>query len=189
MTLSIIFYAISFIWIISEIVLGRIKKSDLEMSINKHDENTLRILWITILLSVTIGILVSRFDMGRISILPYQQIFGLILIALGLLIRWNAILKLKENFTVDVSVRRDQSIVKDGIYKFIRHPAYLGSLISFLGLSLMFMNAFTFLIIIIPITISFLHRINIEEKVLTQEIGKEYMEYSTQTKKLIPFIY
>lgn len=189
MTLSIIFYVISFVWIISEIVLSRMKKSDLESSIKNYDKNTLRNLWITIILSVAIGILVSRFALGRISILPYQQIFGLILIAVGLLIRWIAILKLKENFTVDVSVRKDQSIVINGIYKFIRHPSYLGSLLSFLGLSLMFINVFTLLIIIIPITISFLHRINIEEKVLTQELGTEYTEYSKQTKKLIPFIY
>ena len=189
MILNIIFYIISFVWIISEIVLSKMKKSDLESSIKNYDKNTLRNLWITIILSVAIGVLASRFALGRFSILPYQQISGLVLIALGLLIRWMAILKLKENFTVDVSVRKDQSIAKDGIYKFIRHPAYLGSLLSFLGLSLMFTNVFTLLIIIIPITISFLHRINIEEKVLTQEIGTEYKEYSTQTKKLLPFIY
>jgi len=189
MTLSIIFYIISFVWIISEIILSKMKKSDLEKSINDHDKNTLRNLWITIILSVAIGVLVSTFSFGRISILPYQQIIGLVLIMLGLLVRWTAILKLKENFTVDVSVRKDQTIVKDGIYKLIRHPSYLGSLLSFLGLSLMFTNVFTLLIIIIPITISFLHRINIEEKVLTQEIGTEYIEYSEQTKKSIPFIY
>lgn len=189
MILNIIFYIISFVWIVSEIVLSKMKKSNLESSINEYDKNTLRNLWITIILSIAIGVLVSRFDLGRISILLYQQTFGLTLITLGLLIRWIAILKLKENFTVDVSVRRDQSIVKDGIYKFIRHPSYLGSLLSFFGLSLMFTNVFTLLIIIIPITISFLHRINIEEKVLTQELGAEYTEYSKRTKKIIPFIY
>jgi len=189
MSLNIIFYIISFVWVISEIVLSKMKKSGLENSINDYDKHTLRIIWITILLSLTIGIFVSTLSFGRISVLPYQQILGLILIVIGLLIRWIAILKLKENFTVDVSVKKDQEIIKDGIYKFIRHPAYSGSLLSFFGLSLMFTNVFTIFIIIIPIAISFLHRIKIEEKVLTRVIGTEYIEYAKQTKKLIPFIY
>ena len=106
-----------------------------------------------------------------------------------MLIRWTSILKLKDSFTVDVSIRKDQTIIKDGIYKFIRHPSYSGSLLSFLGLSLVFTNVFTILIIVVPITIAFLHRIKIEENVLTDVIGTEYVEYSKQTKKLIPFIY
>jgi protein-S-isoprenylcysteine O-methyltransferase Ste14 len=189
MNLSVIFYIISFVWILSEIVLSKIKKSDFENSLNDYDKHTFRKIWITILLSLIIGIFVSTFSFGRISVLPYQQIVGLILIVAGLVIRWIAILKLKESFTVDVSAKKDQKIIKNGIYKFVRHPSYLGSLLSFLGLSLMFTNVFTILIIIIPITISFLHRINIEEKVLIEAIGTEYVEYSKQTKKLIPFIY
>ena len=189
MTLSIFFYIISFAWIISEIVLSRMKKSDFENSINDYDKKTLKTIWITILFSLAIGIFVSTFSFGRISILPYQQIIGLILITLGLLIRWTSILKLKDSFTVDVSIRKDQTIIKDGIYKFIRHPSYSGSLLSFLGLSLVLTNVFTILIIVVPITIAFLHRIKIEENVLTDVIGTEYVEYSKQTKKLIPFIY
>jgi protein-S-isoprenylcysteine O-methyltransferase Ste14 len=189
MTLSIVFYIISFVWIISEIVLSKLKKSNPENPINDYDKSTFRIIWITVLLSLVIGIFVSTYSFGRISILPYQQIIGLILISLGLLIRWSAILKLKESFTVDISVKKDQKIIKDGVYKFVRHPSYTGSLLSFFGLSLMFTNVFTIIIITIPIMISFLHRINIEEKVLTQVIGTDYIEYSIRTKKLIPFIY
>ena len=111
------------------------------------------------------------------------------LTVIGLIIRWIAILKLKESFSVDVSAKKDQKIIKEGIYKFVRHPSYLGSLLSFFGLSLMFTNVFTIFIITIPIAISFLHRIKIEEKVLTNVIGDEYFEYSKRTKKLIPFVY
>jgi len=189
MTLDIIFNIITFIWIISEIILSKMKKSDLDYSNNNYDKNTFRIIWITILLSIAIGIFVSKFTFGRISILPFQKILGLILIVGGLIIRWTAILKLRENFTVDVSVKKDQKIIKDGVYKFVRHPSYSGSLLSFFGLSLMFSNVFTIFIIIIPITIAFLYRIKIEENVLTDVIGTEYLEYSKQTKKLIPFIY
>ncbi len=189
MTLDIIFNIITLIWIISEIVLSSMKKSNLDHSTNDYDKNTFRIIWITILLSIAIGIFISKLNVGRISILPYQKIFGLILIVGGLIIRWTAILKLRENFTVDVSVRKDQKIIQDGLYKFVRHPSYSGSLLSFLGLSLMFNNVFTIIIINVPIVLAFLHRIKIEENVLSNVIGTEYIEYSKRTKKLIPFIY
>ena len=189
MLLNIVFYITAFIWIVSEIILSRMKRSGLENSINDFDTNTFRVLWITILLSLAIGIFVSTFNFGRMPILPHQQIIGLGLIVIGLIIRWIAILKLKESFTVDVSAKKDQEIIKEGVYKFVRHPSYLGSLLSFFGLSLIFTNVFTIFIITIPIAISFLHRIKIEEKVLTNVIGDEYFEYSKRTKKLIPFVY
>jgi protein-S-isoprenylcysteine O-methyltransferase Ste14 len=189
MMLGIIFYIISSVWIISEIVLSRLKRSDLENSIDDYDKHSLTKIWVTILLSLTIGIFVSRFSFGRAEILPNQQIIGLILIVAGLIIRWIAIIILKESFTVDVSVKKNQKIIQDGIYRFVRHPSYSGSLLSFFGLSLMFMNVFTILIITIPVVMTFLHRIKIEENVLTNVIGTEYIDYSKQTKKLIPFIY
>jgi len=189
MNLKIIFYIITFSWIISEIVLSRMRKSDLENSIDNYDKHSLIKIWTTILFSLTIGIFASRFSLGRIEILPYQQIIGLILVVAGLVVRWNAILKLKESFTVDVSAKKDQKIIQDGVYKFVRHPSYSGSMLSFFGLSLMFTNVFTILIITVPIVLAFLHRIKIEEDVLTNVIGTEYIEYSRHTKKLIPFIY
>ena len=189
MTLKIIFYIISVIWILSEILLSRIKRADLENSIDNYDKHSLIKIWATILFSLTIGIFVSKFSFGRIEILPYQRFIGLILVVAGLVIRWNAILKLKKSFTVDVSVKKDQKIIQDGVYKFVRHPSYSGSLLSFFGLSLIFTNVFTILIITVPIVFVFLHRIKIEENVLTNVIGTEYFEYAKRTKKIIPFIY
>jgi protein-S-isoprenylcysteine O-methyltransferase Ste14 len=189
MNLTLVFYIISFAWVVSEIILSRIKRSSVGSSKSDYDKNSLRILWITIIISINAGSILARFPFGSIEFFPYQQLIALILIIIGIIIRWIAILKLKDSFTVDVNVKENQVIVTDGLYKKIRHPAYLGSLISFLGLSLVFINIYSFLIVIIPITIAFLHRIKIEENVLSQGLGEGYIKYSRRTKKLIPFIY
>jgi len=184
-----LFYIISFLWIISEVILSKLLKSDVSNSSSDYDKGTLKKLWITIIISIAVGIYVSSFPFGRITVWKYLSLFGLILILFGLVIRWIAILTLKEYFTVDVNVIKNQKVIRNGIYKIIRHPSYSGSLTSFLGLSIVFSNIFSIIIINVPIILAIIHRIKVEEEVLIQNLGQEYLEYSKSTKKLLPKIY
>jgi protein-S-isoprenylcysteine O-methyltransferase Ste14 len=159
-------------------------------SSDNYDKSSLKILWTTIILSVIIGIFIRRTGIGYIA--PYSETLyytGISLVSLGLIIRWIAIATLKKSFTVNVSVSEDQKLVQSGIYKHIRHPSYLGSLLSFLGLGLVFHNWLTLIIIFIPILSSFLYRIYVEEKVLRDVLGIEYINYIKRSKKLIPKVY
>jgi len=45
------------------------------------------------------------------------------------------------------------------------------------------------IIIFVPILITFINRINIEEKLLQQQFGLEYEEYKKKTQRLIPWMY
>ena len=182
------FLVISIFWILSEILLARAKIS--AGKANDKDKFSLRILWVTIILSITLGIFIRTSGIGFIN--AYTELihnFGLSLILVGLIIRWIVILKLKSMFTVGVSIQENHKIVMSGIYKFVRHPAYLGSLLSFLGLGIALVNWLSILIIFVPILISFINRIQVEEKVLIGEFGEEYLNYSTNTYRLFPVIY
>jgi len=191
MKISIIFIFISLVWIISEIILARVKHSKTEDS-KGLDKSSLRFLWITIIICVFIGVFLGVWRIGwRIGYIPVKfiSLIGLVLIVLGLIVRWTAILTLKKYFTVDVSILKEHKIIDKGIYKFIRHPAYAGSLLSFLGLGLSFSNWLSTLVIFIPILIAFIYRIRVEEKALVQAFGEEYTNYSKATKRLVPMIY
>jgi protein-S-isoprenylcysteine O-methyltransferase Ste14 len=191
MKISIIFLLISLVWIISEVVLARVKHSKTKDS-SGLDKSSLRFLWITIIIFVFIGVFLGVWRIGwRIGYIPVKfiSLTGLVLIVLGLIIRWTAILTLKKYFTVDVSIQSNHKIIDKGIYKFIRHPAYAGSLLSFLGLGLAFSNWLSTLVIFIPILIAFIYRIRVEEKALVQAFGGEYINYSKVTKRLIPKLY
>ncbi len=184
---EMLFPIISVVWLVSEILLAKFKFST---SGNSSDKSTLKLLWTVIGVSIFLGILIRTLGLGSFSSHVYFIYFsGLILIVLGLVIRWIAILTLKQSFTVDVSVAADQSIVDSGIYRHVRHPAYLGSLLSFLGLGLALVNWLSVLIIFVPIFIAFSIRINVEENVLKKSFGKMYVNYCNQTKRLIPGIY
>jgi protein-S-isoprenylcysteine O-methyltransferase Ste14 len=191
MKISIIFLLISLVWIISEIILAKAKHSKATDS-KGLDKSSLRFLWTTIIICIFIGVFLGVWRIGwRIGYIPakFISLIGLVLIVLGLIVRWTAILTLKKYFTVDVSIQSNHKIIDKGIYKFIRHPAYAGSLLSFLGLGLSFSNWLSTLVIFIPILIAFIYRIRVEEKALVQAFGEEYTNYSKATKRLVPMIY
>src|ERR1700681_2973237 len=58
---------------------------------------------------------------------------GLLLMLVGLALRWYAVWVLGASFTVDVATRPGQTVVESGPYRWIRHPSYTGGLLTLLG--------------------------------------------------------
>jgi len=88
-----------------------------------------------------------------------------------------------------IVIEQNHMLMTKGIYKYIRHPIYLGMLLIFFGYALSFkamIIPFSFLIIFFLI---FNNRMNLEEQLLTEEFGKEYELYMKKTKRFIPYIY
>ena len=181
------FIIVSGLWIVTEIVLARLKRSGRE---GGPDKNSLRILWTTIVLSITSGTLLAREGAGTVrggrEVLLWS---GPCLIVAGLLLRWVSIAALWQDFTVDVSVAHDQKLVTGGLYRYVRHPSYTGSLLSFLGLGLAIGDWAAMIVIWLPITAEFIYRIRVEEKALEEHFGEEYRRYRGGTKRLIPKLY
>jgi protein-S-isoprenylcysteine O-methyltransferase Ste14 len=179
---------VSIFWIGSEIILTRTKRS--QPGDTGFDKSSLRILWLTILVTINLGIILGFQRIGYFGngsrIFP---IAGLIFIVSGLIVRWLAILTLKHQFTVDVFIAKDHRIIREGIYRYVRHPTYAGSLLSFFGLGLFFANYISMLVIFIPVCAAFLYRIHVEEKALIDYFGDEYISYCASTKRLIPGIF
>ncbi|HEV8073999.1 MAG TPA: isoprenylcysteine carboxylmethyltransferase family protein [Opitutaceae bacterium] len=173
-------------YFLSEVFIGRARRTK-DFS---KDSGSLRTLWFTIQISLMVGIATAyavpaaRIHPGR---LIYPAGFGLF--ALGLVLRWWAIIHLGRFFTVNVAVATDHRVVDSGPYRYIRHPSYTGGLLAFLGISLCLLNALSIPIIMIPIFLAFRKRIGIEEAVLTTALEPNYREYIRRTKRLIPFVY
>lgn len=114
---------------------------------------------------------------------------GLSVILLGMILRFVAIMQLGRLFTVNVTIRKDHHIKRTGLYSILRHPSYAGSLLSFLGFGLSVNNWLGLVIAFVPVFVVFVYRMNIEEKVLTNQFGEEYTDYMKHTSRLIPWIY
>ena len=119
----------------SEVALALAKRSK-SLTTGK-DRLTLPLLWTVITVSIFVAFFLrAAFPQGR---LPHAQTFyiiGLILFALGLIIRWIAIIHLGRFFTVNVAIAHDHQLITTGPYRFVRHPSYTGTLLIFLGFGL-----------------------------------------------------
>lgn len=161
-----------------------------EQKSNGADKNSLTILWVTIGISMFIGGFLIQFEVARITFFqPYFFYFGMLIAVLGFILRFIAIQQLGKSFTVEVQIAENQQLKQDGLYATLRHPSYTGVLMAFLGLAITFSNWLSLVVICIPIFIAFIYRISIEEKVLKNEFGNDYVEYCKKTKRLIPYIY
>jgi protein-S-isoprenylcysteine O-methyltransferase Ste14 len=83
----------------------------------------------------------------------------------------------------------NHKIISTGLYKFIRHPGYLGQIIIFMGISISISNWLSILLMMIPVTLGYLYRIKVEEKFMTDQFGDAYKDYQDRTKRIIPLLY
>lgn len=153
------------------------------------DDSTLRVLWVTIMVSMTGGIIVSHHVTQALFGGAVSFWTGCALFFLGLALRWYAIVYLGKYFTVNVAIHSRHEVVDTGPYRRIRHPSYTGALLAFLGVALCLGNWLSLLIIMVPITWAFAWRMSTEEAALANALGSPYTNYMSRTKRLAPYIY
>ncbi len=154
------------------------------------DKNSLRILWVTIIISMLLGGFLTQFHGMQITFFqPYWFYCGVLIALFGFILRVVAIQQLGKAFTVDVQIAANQQLKQDGLYATLRHPSYTGALMAFLGLAITFSNWWSLMVICVPIFAVFIYRISIEEQALTAEFGDAYVAYCKKTRRLIPYIY
>jgi protein-S-isoprenylcysteine O-methyltransferase Ste14 len=124
-------------------------------------------------------------------LLPHVTFYiGVFCIVVGVVIRCTAVLTLKRAFTLSVQTTADQHLIQTGLYRIVRNPAYTGSIISLLGVSLAYLHVLGIISIFVICFICYGIRIHIEEKAMLNQFQQEFKEYCKHTKyRLIPGIY
>jgi len=117
-----------------------------------------------------------------------MDLFGLGIMFLGVAIRVWARRTLGRHFSASLRTLDKHELVTYGIYKRVRHPAYTGNFLFWFGIPLLFSRWHGFLIMLLLVP-CFLYRIKIEENMLIEKFGSEYLDYMAHTKKLLPYIY
>lgn len=140
-------------------------------------------------LGVGLGLAFSRRLPGAAITVGRSVLFisGLILMLLGLALRWYSIAVLGRSFTVTVGTREDQEVVDRGPYRYVRHPSYSGSLLTIAGVFLCCSNFLSWLAFLLPVA-GYAYRIRVEERALADDLGERYRAYVRRTKRLIPFL-
>lgn len=137
--------------------------------------------------------MVAGFDSGRYHWSPdfHWSIYltGIVLTALGQLL---FLVAQKQNkffsSTVRIQSEREHLVCDTGLYKIVRHPAYMGSIIQALGFPLLFGSLWS-IIPIFALIILFIIRTHLEDITLKNKL-KDYSAYSEKTRyKIIPYVW
>lgn len=113
---------------------------------------------------------------------------GVVLCVLGyLLIFWSG-LALGRQYSADVTIQADHQLITNSIYKYIRHPRYLGIIFLSIGYSLVFRSWIGLAASVLFLGV-ILFRIRDEEAVLQREFGKEWEAYCNCSWRLVPYLY
>jgi protein-S-isoprenylcysteine O-methyltransferase Ste14 len=112
---------------------------------------------------------------------------GLAIYTLGLATAITARLQLGKCWTdiESATVLREHRVISKGIYRFIRHPIYVGDLLLLLGLQIT-LNSWLFLAVPVLATVVVCQAID-EERMLRESLPG-YADYCRQTKRFIPFL-
>jgi protein-S-isoprenylcysteine O-methyltransferase Ste14 len=117
---------------------------------------------------------------------PGLSVAGPIVMWTGLVVRIWAIVVLGRSFRVTVEVDPGQKVIDSGPYRWVRHPSYTGILLVLAGLGLVYGNWPALAILLVLPAGVLIHRIFVEEAVLTEVMGRNYTDYAAHTKRLVP---
>jgi protein-S-isoprenylcysteine O-methyltransferase Ste14 len=169
-------------WILSEFINSIWSKKNSQTT-NK-DNGSYKIVVSATYIALAIVFVLRSHEIGIFS--GSLQYIGFILLLVGIMLRELSIYFLGKNFTTRVQVREESKLVTKGPYKYIRHPAYTGTLLTFGGISLAIGTWLGLIIALVIKWIAIEYRVRVEEEALKTAFGSEYEEYMQKTWKLFP---
>lgn len=145
---------------------------------------------------------------GRLSFtIPF--FVGHLVVALGCAIRDQAWRQLRGRFAFDLPLRKDHELASHGVYAFVRHPGYLGSIIFTAGIYVVLHDESSLLaalglwnsplgiaVDVVAISLGIvglyciMERIRAEEQALRERFGEQWVAWSHKTRyRVIPFVF
>ena len=143
------------------------------------------LIWVVAIVVSVLDVMVLRH--GRYG-LTAVGIAGVVFLLAGLGLYALARRTLGRFFSEAVRITPEHKLITSGPYHVVRHPIYLGGILYGLSIPMILGSLYGSIIMLAPIPM-LLHRIGIEEKMLSSRFGQEYLDYAGKTKKLIPYIY
>jgi protein-S-isoprenylcysteine O-methyltransferase Ste14 len=137
-----------------------------------------------------LGWLVPYLDRRDLATLDGDVVryLGLGLLAIGGVLRIWPMFVLGRRFSGLVAIQSGHELVTDGPYRYVRHPSYLGMMISFVGWVLVFRSAVGLAAAALGLLV-LAQRIEAEEALLASQFGDRYAEYRRRTWRLLPGVY
>ena len=106
------------------------------------------------------------------------------LLVVGFVIIMFGILHLDDNLTAFPAPKKDSYLISNGIYRYVRHPIYLGILVAMTAYSLYEMSVFRMAITLLLLLVLY-YKTKLEETYLIERF-EAYEDYKKRTGRFLP---
>jgi len=110
---------------------------------------------------------------------------GLLIMIAGSALRLWSIQVAGESFKAQIAVSAKHRLATSGPYAWVRHPAYLGTIIFYLGVTAIFWSSWGLAALLIVVVPTFVVRLFKEERILEAHFGEEWRRYAAQTGSML----
>jgi protein-S-isoprenylcysteine O-methyltransferase Ste14 len=150
----------------------------------KSDRGSYLVITITVLLAILLSIYFRMKNIGTLTGL--FQWLGLLLMITGTAFRQWALINLGRFFSRILQIEKGHQLITTGPYRWIRHPAYTGMIVVYVGMVMALGTWLGALLTFAIVTGGLLYRIHVEEQALLSAFGAEYRDSMKQTWLLFP---
>jgi protein-S-isoprenylcysteine O-methyltransferase len=152
-----------------------------------------RILQLILLLFAYVLVVDSGHDWGwlNLRVVPAGStaaVVGYALLLAGMLFAGWARLFLGGNWSSNVTLKQNHTLVQSGPYRIVRHPIYTGLLVALLGTAVVLGELRCFLGVLLA-AIAWKIKSMSEETLMVQQFGDQYARYQEQVKGLVPYLW
>ena len=116
------------------------------------------------------------------------EVIGVAVLLVGLSLAVWARVHLGRHWSAEAVLAEDHELVRTGPYRLVRNPIYLGGLIGLAGTAIA-IGELRGVAALALLLVAVMHKIRVEETLLSEHFGAEYDEYRREVKSLIPFVY
>ena len=148
---------------------------------------------------IALGELGLLFSYALVAFLDHHSIFvfpdkawlrwvGVSFWLVGDVVRLFALRELGRQYSSMLTIQADHKLIETGLYRWLRHPYYLGQILVEPGIFLVLRSPLAILVLAcsVPFVV---HRIAVEERVLIAHFGPRYEAYRHRTWRALPFLY
>jgi protein-S-isoprenylcysteine O-methyltransferase Ste14 len=125
--------------------------------------------------------------LGR-EIVPRTEtlfVLGAFLLIVGIGFAIWARVHLGQYWSGHVTLKPGHRLIRSGPYALVRHPIYTGILLAVIG-SAIAVDRYSGALAVVIVAETFVRKLRIEERWLTEEFGDEYVKYRREVKALVP---